>query len=356
MSDVTPVQIRQIIVRRERRAKLLIVALILIGGLTILLAVPGMLISFLIAFVITYLFKPVVNYCERKGLNRTSSIIIPFVLTGLLITSVSSFFIPRMTQQAEAFQSELPKYVAGVSELVKKNTSKINKLIAPFSKVDMAEQAGQWLQSTSGSLLNNIPNWISQFLSTLLLAPFFAFFMLRDGQKISRSLLALVPNNLFEAALNLVYQINQQLGGFIRARLLEALIVGVVVWCGLYLLDFPYAALLSILAGATNLIPYVGPVIGAVPGLLVAVVNQQSSGSIALVGLVYVVAQAVDMLFIIPLVVAKIVDLHPVTVVIVIIVGSQVMGVLGMIISVPVASILKLTFTEFYNHVVDFRS
>ena len=67
-----------------------------------------------------------------------------------------------------------------------------------------------------------MPNWISQFLSTLLLAPFFAFFMLRDGQNISRKLLALVPNNLFETALNIFYQINQQLGGFIRARLVEA--------------------------------------------------------------------------------------------------------------------------------------
>ena len=113
---------------------------------------------------------------------------------------------------------------------------------------------------------------------------------------------------------------------------------------------------MAVFAGATNLIPYVGPLIGAVPGLLVAVINQNSSGTLALVGAIYVIAQAVDMLFIIPLVVAKIVDLHPVTVVIVIIVGSQIMGVLGMIISVPVASIIKLTFTEFYNHVVDFRS
>lgn len=74
-----------------------------------------------------------------------------------------------------------------------------------------------------------------------------------------------------------------------------------------------------------------------------------------IVAIIYVLAQLVDMIFVIPLVVAKIVDLHPVTVLIVIIVGSNFMGVLGMIISVPIASIAKLTFTEIYNNVVEFR-
>ena len=117
---VTPVQIRQIIVKRERRFKLVIVAGIIATGLTILLAVPGMLTSFLLAFVITYLLKPIVNYFERKGLSRTTSIIVPFLLAGILLAGVSSFFIPRLTQQAENFQNELPKYVQGMSDLIKK--------------------------------------------------------------------------------------------------------------------------------------------------------------------------------------------------------------------------------------------
>ena len=73
--------------------------------------------------------------------------------------------------------------------------------------------------------------------------------------------------------------------------------MGAVVWISFYFLDFPYASILAVIAGATNLIPYVGPVIGAVPGLLVAVLNQDSSGTIALVGAIYVFAQAVDILF-----------------------------------------------------------
>jgi putative permease len=354
---MTPEEQRQKIVKRERWIKLSIVAAILFGAGVVLLAIPGMLISFLLAFVLTYLFKPLVNYLERRGMGRATAILIPFVILGGIIAGSSSILIPKAVDQATALQSELPKYIKGVTDIATRHTKKINTALGQFGNVNVAGKIETWLQSTSGSLLVNIPNWISQFLTTLILAPFFAFFMLRDGREISRQLLGFVPNNLFELSLNLAYQINQQLGGFIRARLLESVIVGAVVWAGLYLMDFPYAALLAVFAGITNLIPYIGPIIGAVPAITVAMVNQEgSSSTIALVGLVYLIAQVVDMLFIIPLVIAKIVDLHPVTVVIVIIIGGQFMGVVGMIISIPVASVIKLTFTVFYNHVVDFRS
>lgn len=352
---MTPEQQRQKIVRRERLIKLAIVIAILSIGATILLAVPNMLVSFLLAFVVTYLFKPIVNYFETMGVGRSSSILIPFLLTGVIIAGVATYAVPRAMQQASTLQTELPKYVKGINDLTKRHTKTLNAFVGQFSKIDLTDKATTWMQDSLGSALNNVPNLVSQLLAVLLLAPIFAFFMLRDGRTISRRILALVPNNLFEVAMNLFYQINKQLGGFIRARLLEALLVGGVVWVGLYLIGFPYAFLLSVFAGVTNLIPYVGPIIGAVPGLIVALVNQDSSSAVWLVGLIYIIAQVLDMVIVIPFVVAKIVDLHPVTVIVVIIVGSQVMGVLGMIISVPVASIIKLTFTEFYNHVVDFQ-
>jgi putative permease len=118
-------------------------------------------------------------------------------------------------------------------------------------------------------------------------------------------------------------------------------IVGLVVWLGLYSIGTPYTSILALFAGLTNLIPYLGPIIGAAPGIIIAFVNHSSLASVVFVTMVYLIAQLIDIVFVIPLVVARIVDLHPVTVVIVIIIGSQVMGILGMIISVPVASILK---------------
>jgi putative permease len=195
-----------------------------------------------------------------------------------------------------------------------------------------------------------------------LLAPFLAYFMLQDGRGVSRTLLSMVPNNLIELALNLHHQINDQMGGFIRARFLEAAIVGLVVWIGLAIIGYPYAPLLAIFAALTNLIPYIGPIIGAVPAVLIALISEEGamyhsmSISLVIVTSIYFIAQLIDVLFIIPFVVAKIVNLHPVTVILVIIIGAQLMGILGMVISIPVASVLKLTLNAVYNHLLDFRA
>jgi putative permease len=161
---------------------------------------------------------------------------------------------------------------------------------------------------------------------------------------------------LFELALNLKHQINEQLGGFIRARLFEAGIVGFVVWLGLAAVGFPYAILLAIFAGLTNLIPYIGPIIGAIPAILIGLVTGLSGWVLLAVAGVYAAAQLIDNFLVIPLVVARIVNLHPVAVVIVIIVGAQMAGILGMIISIPVACILKITAVALYEHLVEFNS
>ena len=352
---MTPQAAQLRVIKRERIIKFLIVLSFLAMGFAVLLAVPGMLSSFLIAFVITYMFKPIVNYFERKGISRTVAVAIPFLVTGIIVGVGSGIFIPKLTEQVSTLQSELPKYATSVSDLLKKNSFKINKVVSQFSEINLTEEAFAWIQKSSATLVASLPNYVSMALSTMILAPFFAFFMLKDGRVFSHKLLSFVPNNLFELALNLFFQMNQQMGGFIRARFLESMLVGGIVWIGLYIIDFPYSLFLAIVAGITNIIPYLGPIIGAAPAFVIALANKQSAFILIALAATYVLAQVLDMLLVIPLVVAKIVDLHPVTVVLVIIIGGQVMGILGMIISIPVASILKLTFIEFYNHIVDFR-
>jgi putative permease len=133
-----------------------------------------------------------------------------------------------------------------------------------------------------------------------------------------------------------------------------------VTWVGLWIIGFPYAALLALFAAITNLIPYIGPVIGAVPAFIILFVNsdllfESMSVSVVAVSSVYLIAHAIDAIFIIPIVVAKIVNLHPVTVIVVIILGAQLLGVLGMIISIPMASLIKLLLASFYQQTLSAR-
>ena len=320
----------------------------------VLLRVENMLSSFLLAFVIYYLFNPFVNYFERKGWPRSISTTLLFSLGfGLIVTSIK-MVVPLLTLQINNLKLELPRYIGGLKKILASSEQKLNEAIGSYP-LDISDSVSSNLFSWTSGFFESLPGFASQLLTVATLAPFFAFFILLDGRQFSRTILAIVPNNLFELALNLFYQLNRQMGDFIRARLLEALIVGIVVWIGLEMLSFRYAPLLALFAALTNLIPYLGPIIGAIPAFLIAFLNSSTGVEHLLLFAVYGTAQLIDMLFIIPLVVAKIVDLHPIAVVIVIIIGSQLLGILGMIISIPVASAMKLVFQAIYAQLIYFR-
>jgi putative permease len=339
------------VIHRERILKTLSVTALIGVGVAIVLIVDKLLVSFVLAFVMNYLLAPFVNALERAGLSRKLAVTGLFVLMAAVFTATMLLLLPIINQQLAHFKNQLPQFVDGIAHLLSVTETKLKALSFGLYTVDIGQSASRTVSAQSGRIFQELPQAISSSISILLLAPFFAFFMLLDGHGFAKKLMTLVPNNLFEPALNLKHQINTQLGDFIRARLLESGIVGLVVCGGLMLIGFPYAIILGAFAGLSNLIPYIGPVIGAVPALLVAFVEGMPGWTVLMVAAVYLAAQLIDNFLIIPLVVAKIVDLHPILVVIVIIIGAQLGGLLGMIISIPVACILKLTLTTVYQHV-----
>jgi putative permease len=344
------------LIKRERYLRLSAVLSILIIGFVVLLAVDNMLVSFVLSFASAYFLAPFVRNLKRQGMNSDLSVAIPFFSLFIILSVAITLTLPVLLDQLKELQTNLPKYLEGLSILFEKWETKLNRSI-PFNfKLDLSERLGTWSELTISKGIQYAPKLAAQLFTITLLSPLFTYFILRDGRQISRKVLSIFPNNLHEMALSLSDRINTQLGDFIRARLIEALIVGVVVWIGLTVLAFPYAIFLALFAVVMNLIPYVGPFIGAVPALLIAIINQEPSFNVLLVSLVYFIAQVIDILFVIPLVVARTVNLHPITVIVVFIIGAHLMGVLGMVISVPVASAIKLISLTVYDQLIKFRA
>ncbi len=346
---------RTALLLRLNRIKLLGVLLIVATALVIIMAVDNMLVSSVFAFVISYLFGPLVNYLEREGVHRVVATSITFIATGIVLGVTGFFLFPYIGAHLNAIQSDMPKYIEGVGRVLADSESRLQSILGPMYSLDLTDRVQNQLTEWSRAFFVKVPSLIGRSMTVLMLGPFLAFFMVKDGRHISRTLLSLVPNNIFEIALSLQHQINDQMAQFVRARLLEAAIVGAVTGLGLWIIGFPFALGLAFFAGITNLIPYIGPIIGAAPALLIALIAGHSGLELFLVFFVYLIAQLIDAVFIIPLVVAKIVDLHPVTVIVVIIIGAQLMGVVGMLISIPVASVIKVTISTVYNHLTDFR-
>lgn len=348
---------RQLELRRVNHLRLVGILMILIALLVVVLAVENLLVSCLLAFVIAYLLGPLVNHIERNGANRVNATVLVFTFAGSLLGLLAFWIFPYIGNALSGLQTEAPKYISGFSRLLQDGESRLTEILGPISQsIDPTQYVETTLTNWTQNFFDQLPRFLKQLFTVMLLGPFLAFFMVKDGRHLLRSLLGIVPNNTFEAALSLVHQINQQIGSFVRARLLEAVFVGFVTWVGLAIIQFPFAILLAVFAGLTNLIPYIGPIIGFIPALIIGLVNGLSSFDLALLVMVYLIAQLIDIMFLIPVVVAKIVDLHPVTVIIVIIAGSQILGILGMIISIPVAATLKVTIGTIYRHITESRA
>lgn len=342
-------------IQRVRRRKLAFFLIVLCGLILLLFLVKNLLISFLLAFVGFYLLSPVVDLLERRGFSRTLSVTLPFAVFSVAVLVLSQLFLPSLLSQFGSLKSDLPRYVGAAQGILTRLQTGLSDFTTPETAFEIAQQIEVRIFSWARDLFEDLPSHVSNSLTVLFLAPFLCFFLLLDGRHFTRQLLSFVPNQFFELALNLQYEISSQMGSFVRARLLESLIVGLLVATGLFLIGFKYALVLALVAAVLNLIPYIGPFIGALPAFLVAVANGVDSSVYLWLTVIYGGAQIVDTVFILPVLVAKIVNLHPVTVVLSVLIGSQVLGVLGMIVSIPFASALKVTGIALYQHLTQFR-
>lgn len=348
--------VSQATLKRANRWKTAGLLALLLSCFLVMVLVENLLVSSILAFVIAYVLGPSVNYLERQGIGRAMATTFVFTTVGIVLGLLCLWLFPYLGETTERLQKDMPHFITGVGQFISEMETHLHSISGPLANFDLESKVETYLTAWTQGLFELLPGYVKTFFTVFLLAPFLAFFMVKDGRSVLSSILGLVPNHLFETALSLINQINFQIGQFVRARLLESAIVGAVTGAGLLLISFPYAILLGLFAGVMNLIPYIGPIFGAAPALAIALVNTHSSLDMVLVAGVYVVAQILDAGLLIPMMVAKIVDLHPVTVIVVIIAGAQVLGILGMIISIPVAGTVKVTVNTIYRHLIDTRT
>lgn len=238
--------------------------------------------------------------------------------------------------------------------------SKIEPMLQPylgsdFRLAELVREHGERLMQT---MLGGTTIFIEGVISGLtfaVLVPFVAFFFLKEGRRLKRCLIALVPNAYFELCLNLTYQVNKQIGNYIRGQLLAVCIVSGLSISGLSIIGVYYALPLGLLAGLANVIPYLGPLIGIVCSSIVALAAGGGLAMVAKVIGMFLIIQLIDNVLIQPTMVAKSVELHPLVVLFVVMVGSQFMGIVGMLIAVPLTGIAKVSGQTIYEGVRQYQ-
>lgn len=312
-------------------------------------ATSGLFLPILLSLIVTFLLDPLVQFFERAQISRTASIFaVYFILLFLLFIFFTLIGPPNWKTMLDALRADVPRYIARVLEYLNNLLISLNAQFPYLQNYDIAGKVRLWAQEFLGLVLLETPRSAMRLGSLFLLVPLFSFFFLRDSQRIMRNLISLTPNRYFEMVLDIYDHISWQLAHFIRGRILEAMIIGLVVWLGLSLTDIRYAPLLGAVAGITNLVPYIGPIVGMIPGLVIALVDLGAGPQFWWIFCVYLlIAQVLlDNFILIPILISRVSNLHPLWVILAIVMGGKLYGVLGMIIGVPIASVIKIALIE----------
>ncbi|MBI2472030.1 MAG: AI-2E family transporter [Planctomycetes bacterium] len=327
--------------------KWLFVCLILGLAITLLVVIKTLLFTCIISVLLAFLLEPVVRFAENYDIKRTTAIVIVFVSIAIIITFGVALFLPVVTTEIQSISANLQ--LKHPSVLTDEFKTTIEEKFPLMKQRGLSEELASYLRNTLDNLIEKSMEILFEFVhivSMMFTVPVFTFFLLKDGQRIKKSLIQLVPNRYFEMTLSLVHKISHQMGSYIRGRLLDALIVGILCTITLYLLNIPYAFLIGSLAGCANIIPHFGPVVGAIPAIVMALMKTGSFASVLVITISFVAIQLFDHLVISHMFVLKNIHMHPIIVFIVIFIGGYLMGALGMFIGVLFASVLKVTIDE----------
>jgi putative permease len=314
---------------------------------------PRISMPLITSYIICLVVTPILKSLVKLGINKILSIILLLVGMSFFVVYPVVKLTPVVKNEFERFQNYIPTVESYLRKKYSKATEFVNNKTGFEFSDEYFNNGIEYTSKTLTNILLHTPNILASFIEWLFLLPFLIFFILKDSRTLGKKILKLVPNCIFEKTYYILHKFNQQVGNYIFAKVVEALIVGVIITSGLLILDVRFSLLLGFIAALTNIVPYLGPVLGFVPAIIVSLIEHDIGGTLYAVVILYSVANVIDLAFVFPLLVSRIVNLHPVIVVISVILGSQYMGVLGMIISIPFAAIIKLMFQEIYSELYE---
>jgi len=326
------------------------------------------LILLSISFVLACLLDPSIDRLERWGLSRALAI---SALTVLVLLGMGLLFlvvIPQLQGQIRQVAGRAPGWGQWLFVHI---TPLLEDIAPPLEQyfgitLDLehlktyATRLWAWVMShlpgiTQGllsvfqSMFTGLANFIVGVLN-IVLVPVLVFYLLRDFDILHAQFYALLPPHWRPTVATWLEEIDHAVGGFLRGQLTIALILAAIYAVGLALIGVPLGALLGIVSGLANMVPYMSIVVGLVPAILLFVLSEASSlGGVLGIGLIYVGGQMLEGVYLSPRIMGRETGLHPVVVMIAIMVGGTLLGLLGIIIAVPVAAIVQVALRRWHQ-------
>jgi predicted PurR-regulated permease PerM len=311
---------------------------------------------FFIAMIISYLLHPIVQMLNARGVPRSLAVLLIYTvfIASLVILVIN--MLPMLEDQLNELVEHVPEWNRKIEYMISEYNEHGKELL-PVSVQRGVEKALARLERSMGEMVSNIMSGLGgtiQQLFLVFIVPFLAFYMLKDTDQIERYVMMILPRERRQGVVRLVRSIDEALGNYIRGQFLVCLIVGLLAYFGYLLIGLPYPFLLAGFVAVFNIIPYLGPFIGAIPAMLIAL-----TVSFDLVWKVVVINFIVQILegnVISPQIVGRTMQLHPLAIMFALLVGEEIGGVFGLILAVPIFAAAKVIFEHVVAHYVQERS
>jgi putative permease len=307
------------------------------------------ILIFVISLLLAFIFNPFVTALENYGVNRFIASLFTILVCFYLLFLGITFIVPQLTEQIVNLSSVINQN--NIKQFLRSIDRAIVKYI-PFIKSGViAAKFEEWISSFFIHFLDSLSNFVSSIFSILAVAvilPFITFFLLKDNKGIIKGVLNIMPNKYFEVSYWVIFQISIQLGRFVRGWIFDAFMVGLLSAIGLSILGINNAIPVGVVAGLGHLIPYFGPIIGGIPAIIISIAQFGNFSMLPSIIIMFALIYTIDNGFIQPNVFSRSVNMHPIIIIILIICGSQLMGVFGMLLAVPVATVIRTAAREIY--------
>lgn len=332
--------VRQGFVITEQWQKIILTIIILL----LLWILRDILALLILALTVAAAVNPFVNSLVRRRWPRLLAVASIYVVLLVIIATVLFLLLPSIIQQLRGIAEQLPNFYERFIRLFQSFENILERSQVISSPEQLLSQFSQLLARWASGLLLSTVNLVGT-LASLIIVLVISFYLVVSEKGLENFWRAVIPLKHEEYVLDLWRRVNRKIGRWLQGQLLLSLIIGVMTYVGLLIFDVPFALTLAIIAAVFELVPFIGPIIAAVPAVILGFLQSTSLGLIVL--LLYVVIQQLEGNLITPAVTRKLVGLNPVIVILALIAGGTLAGIVGVLIAIPITVTLVELFEDF---------
>ncbi|MBP2642309.1 MAG: tqsA 1 [Firmicutes bacterium] len=341
-------------------AKLIMVfrVLIVLGSLYLLSQMTSAYLPVILALVTSFILNPLVNKLTGTRiwplsitLSRGMSSFIAIIFAGFVFLGVITLIFAPFVREFQSFVTSLPMLALKLQEFAALLEHEANSFNLPANLQSIVDQSMAGIAAYAASVAKaalNVTIGLATKIVELVVVPVLTFYFLRDWQQLRDCALAALPPDSRLSGKRIVDEMSHVISGYIRGQVTLSLIIGGLVFSGMYFLSVDYPLVLGLLATITETIPIIGPLVGAAPAVVLAYLANPALAVKVIV--FYIIIHQLENHILVPNIMGHTIDLHPVTVIISLLVSGELFGLVGMLLAVPVVALFKVLLKHIWFH------